>query len=85
MVQVAAFNQHPNVVAYPDTPLPYGTIPLRGSAGGLSFPLNVRRKATFTMLDGIFNRPLNISFTGDLPCHPSPTALPLPAACQSLG
>lgn len=56
-----------NVRAYPATPLPNGTLLVHGSAGGLSFPLNIHPKTQLTMFDATFNRPLNVSFTGDNP------------------
>jgi len=65
--QATQYDQQTNVVAYPTTPLPYGSIPVEGSAGGLSFPLNVHQDSQFTIYDGTFNRPVNITFQG-MPC-----------------
>jgi hypothetical protein len=62
--QATQFDQQTQVVAYPTTPLPYGSIPVEGSAGGLSFPLNVHTDSQFTMYDATFNRPVNITFQG---------------------
>ncbi len=64
--QATQFDQQPNVVAYPTTPLPYGNISIEGSAGGLSFPINVRPDSQFTMYDATFNRPVNVSYQGEL-------------------
>lgn len=64
VVQVRAFNGHADVTAYPDTPLPNGDVAVRGSANGLSFPIDVRPSSQLTMFDGTFARPLNVSFTG---------------------
>ena len=56
-----------DVFAYPSTSLPNGTIEVHGSAGGLSFPLNVHPSTRLSMFDATFNRPLNVSFTGGAP------------------
>ena len=63
--QTLAFDEHGTVNAYSSTPLPNGSIAISGSSGGLSFPMNVHQDNTFSMFDASFNRPLNVSFTGD--------------------
>ena len=65
-MQAVKFDQQTNIVAYPTTQLPYGNITVEGSAGGLSFPINVRPDSQFTMYDPTFNRPVNVSFQGEL-------------------
>ena len=64
-MQALMFDEHSVVNAYPSTPLPNGSIPVRGSAGGLSFPMNVHPDRTFSMFDASFIRPLNVSYTGE--------------------
>ena len=73
--QTLLYDDHADVVAYPDTPLPYGTLPVTGSAGGLNFPINVRPDSTFTYFDNTWVRSLNVSFTGKPPASQSPQAL----------
>lgn len=64
-MQATAVDQQTNIVAYPTTQLPYGNITVEGSAGGLSFPLDVHPDTQLTMYDATFNRPVNVSYQGE--------------------
>ena len=65
-LQAIAYDNSTVIVAYPDTPLPYGQLPVTGSAGGLQFPINVKPSSQFQLFDNTFDRAINISFTGEI-------------------
>ena len=56
-MQLRAMNGHVDVRGYPDTPLPYGTIRINGSAlGGLLFSMDTPVTSALSQFDATMNR-----------------------------